>query len=454
MIPVLPLLLVLCVSSPVANAKISSLKSNAVCSGHRADLPMLISVSIPLSSRTWLPLNHRRGPCSPFSSSETIPSTGDVLHRDRLRADSIRKGLNGTAAAKRGDVTVATTLGSSLGTLEYVVTVGLGTPAATQTVYMDTGSDVTWVQCRPCPAATCHPQKDPVFNPARSATYSAVRCGSAACKGLDRDRYGNGCSRRLCQYLVKYGDSSNTTGTYSADKLTLTPSYAVDHFQFGCSHAAHLFSDKADGLMGLGGGSRSLVSQTAMKAFSYCLPPTASYSGFLTLGVPRASSSRFVVTPMYRSSNVDTFYLVLLQGITVAGRRLNVPPSVFTARAVMDSGTIITRLPPKAYRALRAAFRKEMKMYPRVASSSTILDTCFNLSGVVGDVKVPSVALVFEKGATVELDPSGIIINDCLAFAPTGGDESVGIIGNVQQRTLEVLYDIGGGAVGFRGGAC
>ncbi|CAL5050545.1 unnamed protein product [Urochloa decumbens] len=451
MIPaVLPLLLILCVSSsPIAHGKTSSLKSSAVCSGHR--------VSIPPSSRAWVPLNHRRGPCSPFPSLNTVPSTVDVLHRDRLRADTIRKGLNGTAGAnKRGGVTVPTALGSSLDSLEYVVTVGLGTPAVTQTVHIDTGSDVTWVQCRPCPAAACHPQKDKLFNPVTSATYSAVRCGSAACNGLGRRAfYGNGCSRRgQCQYAVNYGDGSNTTGTYSSDKLTLTPKFAVDHFKFGCSHAEQLFTDKSDGLMGLGGGAQSLVSQAATKAFSYCLPPAASYSGFLRLGEPRAAASRFAVTPMYRSENVDTYYLVLLQGIAVAGRRLRVPPSAFAAGAVVDSGTVVTRLPATAYRVLRAAFRKEMRMYPRVAPpSDSILDTCYNLTG---DVKaIPSVSLVFERGATVELDrSSGIMLDGCLAFAPNDDDESVGIIGNVQQRTLEVLYDVAGGAVGFRPGAC
>ncbi|PAN26084.1 hypothetical protein PAHAL_4G346300 [Panicum hallii] len=447
MIPVLPLLALFSVSSPIAHARTSSLKSMAVCSGHR--------VSIPLPSHAWLPLNHRRGPCSPLPSSATasMPSTADVLRRDRLRADSIRQGLNGTAGAKRGDATVPTTLGSSLDTLEYVVTVGLGTPAVTQTVLMDTGSDVSWVQCRPCPAATCHPQKDKLFDPARSATYSAFRCGSAACKGLGRHLYGNGCSRRgRCQYAVRYGDGSNTTGTYGADKLTLNPARAVDRFRFGCSHAAQLFTDMADGLVGLGGGSPSLVSQAGTKAFSYCLPPTPSYSGFLTLGAPRAASSRFAVTPMYRRSDAGTFYLVLLRGIAVAGRRLRVPPSAFRAGAVMDSGTVVTRLPPEAYRALRAAFRKEMRMYPRRAvPPSSLLDTCFNLTG---DVKVPSVSLVFERGATVKLDASGIILRGCLAFASAGDDGAPGIIGNLQQRTLEVLYDVGGGAVGFRRGAC
>ena len=119
---------------------------------------------------------------------------------------------------------------------------------------------------------------------------------------------------------------------------------------------------------------------------------------------------------------------------------------------------VITQLPPTAYRALRAAFREEMRMrmYPRVAPTNDF-DTCFNLSGAgAGDdgVKLPSVALVFDRGATVELHPSGILYDGCLAFYSSVDDESVGIIGNVQQRTLEVLYDIAGQAVGFRRGAC
>jgi len=236
------------------------------------------------------------------------------------------------------------------------------------------------------------------------------------------------CQIRYSQYAVEYGDGSNSTGTYSSDKLTLTPAHAVRGFRFGCSHADPLITDRTAGLLGLGGGVVSLVGQTAEKAFSYCLPPTEAHSGFLTLGAPpRASAaSRFVVTPMHRVVNASTFYGVLLQGIAVAGRRLNVPRSVFAAGSVVDSGTVITQLPPTAYRALRAAFREEMRMrmYPRVAPTNDF-DTCFNLSGAgAGDdgVKLPSVALVFDRGATMELHPSGILYD-------------------VQQRTFEVLYE-------------
>jgi len=208
--------------------------------------------------------------------------------------------------------------------------------------------------------------------------------------------------------------------------------------------------------MGLGGDAQSLVSQTAGtfgKAFSYCLPPTPGSSGFLTLGA--ASRSGFVKTPMLRSTQIPTYYGVLLEAIRVGGQQLNIPTSVFSAGSVMDSGTVITRLPPTAYSALSSAFKAGMKKYPP-AQPSGILDTCFDFSGQ-SSVSIPSVALVFSGGAVVNLDFNGIMLeldNWCLAFAANSDDSSLGFIGNVQQRTFEVLYDVGGGAVGFRAGAC
>ncbi|XP_039845466.1 aspartyl protease family protein At5g10770-like [Panicum virgatum] len=208
--------------------------------------------------------------------------------------------------------------------------------------------------------------------------------------------------------------------------------------------------------MGLGGGPESLVSQTAAShgnAFSYCVPTTASDSGFFVLGAPAPGArGAFVTTPLLRNPRVPTFYRVLLRDIAVGGRRLNVPAAALAAGSVVDSRTVITRLPPTAYQALRAAFRGRMGAY-RPAPPRGSLDTCYNFAGVFV-VRVPRVALVFDGNAVVELDPSGILFNDCLAFAPTSGDGLPGVIGNVQQRTIEVLYDVGGGAVGFRRGAC
>ncbi|EES07336.1 aspartyl protease family protein At5g10770 [Sorghum bicolor] len=457
----LSLLVFLSYRSPIAHAgdhgsykvlSLGSLRTKSVCSESKA-------VKSSTGAAT-VPLHHRHGPCSPLPTKK-MPTLEERLHRDQLRAAYIQRkfsggGVNGSRGGA-GDVqqshaTVPTTLGTSLDTLEYLITVRLGSPGKSQTMLIDTGSDVSWVQCKPC--SQCHSQADPLFDPSSSSTYSPFSCSSAACAQLGQE--GNGCSSSQCQYTVTYGDGSSTTGTYSSDTLALG-SNAVRKFQFGCSNVESGFNDQTDGLMGLGGGAQSLVSQTAGTfgaAFSYCLPATSSSSGFLTLG---AGTSGFVKTPMLRSSQVPTFYGVRIQAIRVGGRQLSIPTSVFSAGTIMDSGTVLTRLPPTAYSALSSAFKAGMKQYPS-APPSGILDTCFDFSGQ-SSVSIPTVALVFSGGAVVDIASDGIMLQTsnsilCLAFAANSDDSSLGIIGNVQQRTFEVLYDVGGGAVGFKAGAC
>jgi len=76
-----------------------------------------------------------------------------MLRQDRIRAAGIT-----SMVSKRGDLTLPTRLGTSLDSLEYVVTLGLGMPAVTQMLLIDSGSDISWVQCRRCPVPPCHPQ--------------------------------------------------------------------------------------------------------------------------------------------------------------------------------------------------------------------------------------------------------------------------------------------------------
>jgi len=67
-------------------------------------------------------------------------------------------------------------------------------------------------------------------------------------------------------------------------------------------------------------------------------------------------------------------------------------------------------------------------------------------------VTIPSVALTFSSGATLTLGADGILSFGCLAFAASGSDGGMAILGNVQQRSFEVRID--GASVGFRPGAC
>ncbi|XP_054820097.1 aspartyl protease family protein At5g10770-like [Prosopis cineraria] len=131
---------------------------------------------------------------------------------------------------------------------------------------------------------------------------------------------------------------------------------------------------------------------------------------------------------------------------------------MFSSGTIIDSGTVITRLPPAAYAPLRDAFRKFMSArYPK-GETDDLLDTCYDLSGN-NTIYIPKVSLTFGGGVNVELDIAGILYiisirQVCLGFAANEKDDDVAIIGNTQQKTLEVVYDIDGEKIGFRAGGC
>ena len=98
-----------------------------------------------------------------------------------------------------------------------------------------------------------------------------------------------------------------------------------------------------------------------------------------------------------------------------------------------------------------------MAKYP-ITDELSILDTCYDLSGYKV-VSIPKISFKFGGNVTVELAAAGTLYFDsvdqvCLAFAANDYDDDVTIFGNVQQKTLQVVYDVGGGRVGFGLGGC
>uniref|UniRef100_A0A2N9F3J4 Peptidase A1 domain-containing protein n=1 Tax=Fagus sylvatica TaxID=28930 RepID=A0A2N9F3J4_FAGSY len=204
------------------------------------------------------------------------------------------------------------------------------------------------------------------------------------------------------------------------------------NFLFGCGQNNQGLFGGSAGLIGLGRDPLSLVQQTAAKyghVFSYCLPLTSSSTGSLTFGKSARPSSAIKFTPFSKVTEGTSFYGLDTVGISVAGRKLLIAASVFSnSGTIIDSGTVITRLPPTAYSALKTAFRQAMKNYP-LTTPLSLLDTCYDLT----------------KYDTVTV---------CLAFAANSDDDSVAIFGNVQQRGLEVVYDLAGGKIGFGPPSC
>ncbi|XP_044430846.1 aspartyl protease AED1-like [Triticum aestivum] len=431
------------------------------------DTWMFLSVTRrPNRAGAAVPLVHRHGPCAKSPSTDKPSSFAETLHRSRVRADYIMsRALRGRGTTKmqeqeEGKVSMPAHLGTSVDSQEYVVTLGLGTPAVEQVLLMDTGSDLSWVQCAPCNFTDCYPQKDPLFDPRKSSTYAPIPCGSDVCKRLQSDHFDNGCSmngngtQSQCGYRVEYGGGLKTRGVYSNEALTMAPGVVIKDFHFGCAYQQIGSDDKSDGLLGLGGAPESLPVQTSAVyggSFSYCLPPVSSGTGFLALGAP-TNTSGFSFTPMTPFMDYATFYLVKLTGISVGGKQLRIPPKVFEGGLIVDCGNIISHLPSTPYAKLQSAFRAAMAAYPLIPSDE--YDTCYNFTGY-NNVTVPKVALTFTGGVTIDLDvPNGVLLDGCLAFTESGSDDYVGFLGNVQMRTLEMLYDVRGGRLGFRAGAC
>lgn len=381
------------------------------------------------------------------------------IKRDIKRVTSIVHRLLGTSGYEVEEFGSDVVSGMEQGSGEYFVRIGVGSPARSQYMVVDSGSDVVWVQCQPC--TQCYRQADPVFDPAKSASFSGVSCGSSVCAQLDQNA---GCHNGRCRYEVSYGDGSYTKGTLALETLTFGRA-AVRNVAIGCGHRNRGMFVGAAGLLGLGGGSMSLVGQLGGQiggAFGYCLVSRGTGStGSLVFG-REALPVGAAWVPLIRNPRAPSFYYIGLSGVGVGGMRVPIPESIFhlselgDGGVVMDTGTAVSRLPTPAYVAFRDAFVAETASLPR-SPGVTIFDTCYDLNGFV-TVRVPTVSFYFSGGPILTLPAGNFLIpvdetgTFCFAFAPS--QSGLSIIGNIQQEGIQISFDGANGFVGFGPNVC
>lgn len=391
------------------------------------------------------------------------------LGRDSARVDALASKLNlALNNVTRTDLTPLRTeiqpedlstpvvSGTSQGSGEYFSRIGVGTPAKQFYMVLDTGSDVNWLQCQPC--TDCYQQTDPVFTPSSSSSYAALTCESPQCGSLEV----SACRTGKCLYQVSYGDGSFTVGDFVTETVSFGDSGSVNDVALGCGHDNEgLFMGSA-GLLGLGGGPLSLTKQIKASSFSYCLVDRDSSKSSTLDFNSAAPGAESVFAPLVKNGKVDTFYYVGLTGMSVGGKTVSIPPSLFQmdesgdGGIIVDSGTAITRLQTQAYNSLRDAF---VKLTPDLKSTSgvALFDTCYDFSSL-SSVQVPTVSFQFTGGRSLALPAKNYLIpvdsagTFCFAFAPT--TSSLSIIGNVQQQGTRVTFDLANSRVGFTPNKC
>jgi hypothetical protein len=397
--------------------------------------------------------------------------------------------------------------GASLGSGEYFMDMFLGSPPRHIPVIIDTGSDLTWVQCAPC--KHCYSQTGAVFDPANSTSYGHVPCSSPECLLVDPFYNRSACGAApgkpsSCSYFYWYGDFSNTTGDFATETFTLNVSKSlggggsdktlkIERVMFGCGHSNEGLFHGAGGLLGLGQGEVSFSSQLGSiygNKFSYCLVDRdnpLSVSSTIVFGdvqdedeeeeeeeedeVPRRRSSYFrgvqgfQFTPFVKNPVVETFYYVEVSHLIVGGVNLTgVPASVWKidgrgggGGTIVDSGTTLTYFAEPAYSALRGAFAARIGL-PRTRPLQP-LELCYNVTGVSSIAstmqQLPTFSVVFANGAVWHLPQKNVFIQPdpdeqtlCLGILGCP-QNTVSIIGNYQQQNFHMVFDRAKSQLGF-----
>ncbi|CAN1233765.1 Aspartic proteinase CDR1 [Linum perenne] len=212
---------------------------------------------------------------------------------------------------------------------EYLMNISIGTPPFQILGILDTGSDITWTQCKPC--SKCYTQKGALFNPTFSTTYKTV---------------------------------------------------SFPNIIIGCGHDNALSIETfGSGIIGLANGPASLIHQIGPSVnwkFSYCLPDgvSASVSSF-HLGRD-VSGNDVVSTPLITDPHRPYLYYLRLEAISVGNIKIPFRGSNSDDRnIVIDSGTTITALPLEFYSKLSSAVEKQIVGGKKVSDPPAFFSLCY-----------------------------------------------------------------------------
>ncbi|KAF9599935.1 hypothetical protein IFM89_001970, partial [Coptis chinensis] len=140
---------------------------------------------------------------------------------------------------------------------------------------MDTGSDLTWIQCD-APCTSCAKGPHPLYKPTKKHGY----CESC----------------RQCDYEIEYADHSSSMGILARDELQLmiaNGTLSKPKFVFGCAYDQQgqlsVSPARTDGILGFNGAKIGLPSQLASQGIirnvvGHCIARDEDNNGYMFLG--------------------------------------------------------------------------------------------------------------------------------------------------------------------------
>lgn len=384
----------------------------------------------------------------------------------------------------------------------YLISLNLGTPPQVIQVYMDTGSDLTWVpcgnisfECMECDdywnyklSATFSPSysssslRDTCTSPFCTNVHSSDNpydpCAMAGCSISSLVR--GTCPRPCPSFSYNYGAGGLIIGSLARDTLRVhggdpivlreTPSFC-----FGCVGSTYR---EPIGIAGFGRGALSLPSQLGFlqKGFCHCFlgykfANNPNITSPLVIGdLAISSKEHHQFTPMLKTPVYPNSYYIGLEGISVGnGTMIEGPLNLKSfdidgnGGMLIDSGTTYTHLPEPFYSQLLSELGSRIiYMRSNEFEERTGFDLCYKTpcSNISCSDDLPTITLHFLNGVDLTLPeedcfyavcaPKDSLVVKCLLFQIMDDDYGpAGVLGSFQQQNMEVVYDLEKERIGF-----
>ncbi|KAI5335794.1 hypothetical protein L3X38_025928 [Prunus dulcis] len=403
-----------------------------------------------------------------LSATMSSASFGDQYHRGRRKTMLPDEATSSLGLNRAASSIVLPVHGNVYPIGSYNVTLNIGQPPKPYFLDPDTGSDLTWLQCD-APCVRCTEAPHPFYRP----NNDLVVCKDPLCEALHAPGSHKCDNPDQCDYEVEYADGGSSLGVLVRDAFLLNftnGNQRTIHLALGCGYDQLPGSSyhPIDGVLGLGKGKSSIVSQLSNQGLvrhviGHCL--SGRGGGFFFLGDDLYDSSRIVWTPM--SPDYTKHYSPGLAELIVGGKSTGFRNLVM----VFDSGSSYTYLNSQAYQFLTSWLKRELTGKPlKEALDDRTLPLCWKGRKPfrnIRDVKTyfKPLALRFASGrkdtTQFELPPEAYLIisskgNVCLGILNGSevGLQNSNIIGDISMQDKMVIYDNEKQMIGWGPGNC
>lgn len=360
----------------------------------------------------------------------------------------------------------------------YYTSILVGSPPKRYFLDVDTGSDLTWIQCD-APCTSCAKGPNALYKPTRG---NLVPYKDFLCMEVNRDQAGYCETCQQCDYEIQYADKSSSLGVLARDELHLrmaNGTWTNLNVVFGCAYDQQglLLNTlaKTDGILGLSKSKVSLPAQLASKGIiknvvGHCLTADAG-GGYMFFGDDFVPRWGMAWVPMLYSPSID-FYQTEIAKMNHGSRLLKLGvANSRAARVVFDSGSSYTYFTQQAYSDLVASLEGLSELGLIRDTSDPTLPICwraeFPIRSVV-DVKHLFNTLTLQFGSKwwiistkLQIPPEGYLIfskkgNVCLGILDGSKvhDGSTIILGDLSLKGQLVIYDNENQKIGWARSEC